>query len=194
MQTNQTGPDYRFDAPVPPGRTLNDYRVIPEDLNAPAPASRSLAGIIGVVAIVGGASLAAWYYNDHRALNGNDTVAAVTTPATTDPSVPPASSAVAPATEGTTAQDSAATAPLAPVTKQSEATAMPEALHGNNHSSDAVGTARNPESSSPRAAPAPKRAGTAPRGTGRTGAGAGLYRARDRTGTGPAKRPGADTP
>ena len=39
---------------------------------------------------------------------------------------------------GERAKDSAATAPLAPLTAKKESNAMPEALHGNNHSSPAV--------------------------------------------------------
>ena len=41
-------------------------------------------------------------------------------------------------------KDSRSTAPLAPLSKEKESSAMPEALHGNNHGSDSVGTNSNP--------------------------------------------------
>jgi len=48
--------------------------------------------------------------------------------------------APAPAPETITATDSAATKPLATLDAKKENSAMPEALHGNNHSSPAVGS------------------------------------------------------
>ena len=44
------------------------------------------------------------------------------------------------AAEGPASKDSESTKPLAQMTPQKENTTMPEALHGNNHSSPAVGT------------------------------------------------------
>ena len=44
------------------------------------------------------------------------------------------------APEGPAAKDSEATKPLATLTAPKENTTMPEALHGNNHSSPAVGS------------------------------------------------------
>lgn len=50
-------------------------------------------------------------------------------------------------------KDSEATAPLSTLDTKKENTAMPEALHGNNHSSPSVGS--NPGSGNPGTAPSP---------------------------------------
>ena len=60
------------------------------------------------------------------------------------PNLMPAPAPVAP--EGETATDSPATKPLATLDSKSENTGMPEALHGNNHSSPSVGSS-GPETS-----------------------------------------------
>ena len=60
------------------------------------------------------------------------------------PNLMPAPAPAAP--EGVTATDSAATKPLANLDAKKESTGMPEALHGNNHSSPAVGSS-GPETS-----------------------------------------------
>ena len=57
------------------------------------------------------------------------------------PNLMPAPAPAAP--EGETAKDSAATKPLANLDAKKENTGMPEALHGNNHSSPAVGSSGN---------------------------------------------------
>ena len=54
------------------------------------------------------------------------------------PNLMPAPAPAAP--EGATATDSAATKPLATLDTKKENTGMPEALHGNNHSSPSVGS------------------------------------------------------
>lgn len=75
---------------------------------------------------------------------GKDTVAQPNMPAPNPvPEAPAAPKELA-------GRDSAATAPLAPMDAKKESSTMPEALHGNNHSSPNVGTsAPNTNSSSP---------------------------------------------
>jgi hypothetical protein len=46
-------------------------------------------------------------------------------------------------------KDSRATDPLSPMDAKKEGSAMPEALHGNNHGSNSVGTNSNPQTSKP---------------------------------------------
>jgi hypothetical protein len=46
-------------------------------------------------------------------------------------------------------KDSRATDPLSPMDTKKEGSAMPEALHGNNHGSNSVGTNSQPETSKP---------------------------------------------
>lgn len=52
-----------------------------------------------------------------------------------DPSLPVASSVLTAPVDGATAQDSSATNPKGALSKSDESKGMPEALHGNNHSS-----------------------------------------------------------
>lgn len=70
---------------------------------------------------------------------GKDTVAQPNMPA---PQAPTASMP-----ESQQGRDSRSTEPLAPLDAKKESSGMPEALHGNNHSSPSVGTTSKPDTS-----------------------------------------------
>lgn len=140
--TNSPQFSYQTAAPAPVKRTLNDYRINPVDYAALAASKTNSVVSPGwivalAIALIGAGAFAV---NQRGGLvSKHETVApAVSVPQT----VPAASSmiepAAAPATAETTARDTAASAPLAPLTKSSETTEMPKALHGNNHSSESV--------------------------------------------------------
>jgi hypothetical protein len=161
--TNSPQFSYQTAAPAPVKRTLNDYRINPVDYAALAASKTNSVVSPGwivalAIAMIGAGAFAV---NQRGGFVGKHE--AVAPAASIQQTVPAASSviepAVAPATAETTARDTAASAPLAPLTKSSETTEMPKALHGNNHSSESVQPAPAPKkvnSSSAKPAPAKK--------------------------------------
>lgn len=166
MPANMTTPpqfSYQSAAPAPVKRTLNDYRINPVDYAALAASQSNSVVRPGwivalAIALIG---VGAFAVNQRGGFVGKHE--SVAPPAPVQQTVPPASSATEPAaaqaTAETTARDTAASAPLAPLTKSSETTEMPKALHGNNHSSESVQPAPAPKkvnSGSAKPAPAKK--------------------------------------
>ncbi len=163
--TNPPQFSYQTAAPTPPvKRTLNDYRINPVDYAALAASKANNAVKPGwVVALAVVAIGAGAFAVNQRGgfVSKHESVPQSVTPASLEQTVPAATTvtAPAPAAPEATARDSAASAPLAPLTKSSETTEMPKALHGNNHSSDSLQAAPAPKaakSSATKPAPAKK--------------------------------------